>query len=340
MHSRDYGHYHLSQGRGPLETENTNPFVIFGPPTTPGETPGGALYRSALNATPVANVTHQNWTNNTWGINRVLKYSGDREYYFNNSPAGYNDADGELAWVASGYNSTKALTEEEQKEVNEKAGDMATISAHKNLANSVWMAQKQIYPVADSTSYISPYSQRDHAWNDAQHDQSDEVKWSGETNTTAPNSLDWVENEQGNHSRLYPALAQRRNKHVVYHDRQSRLVPYDARDDAWTDDQSDRSNEAEWQAHIVDVGQDYFHSANTASEDLVDNANPNAATTGSFVQRRKMIYPVADSTSYISPYSQRDHAWNDAQHDQSDEVKWSGETNTTAPNSLDWVENG
>ena len=51
MHSRDNGQYqHLSQG--PLETENTNPFVIFGPPTTPGETPGGALYKSAMTAPP------------------------------------------------------------------------------------------------------------------------------------------------------------------------------------------------------------------------------------------------------------------------------------------------
>jgi len=141
MHSRDNGQYqHLSQG--PLETENTNPFIIFGPPTAPGETPGGALYKSAMNATPHVNITHQNWTNNTYGLNRVLKYSGDREVFFNNSPAGYANAEG-LEWVESGYNSTKALTEEEQKEVNEKAGDMATLSAHKLLDKSVWMAQRQ-----------------------------------------------------------------------------------------------------------------------------------------------------------------------------------------------------
>lgn len=198
-----------------------------------------------------------------------------------------------------------------------------------------------IYPVADSTSYISPYSQRDHAWNDDQHDQSDEVKWSGETNTTAPNSLDWVENEQGNHSRLYPALAQR--KHVQYHDRQSVIAAYNHTDDAWSSDQLDKTNAAEWKAHIEATGADYLDSAETAEEEIKSNEDTDAAGSPvlgqGLVQRRKMIYPVADSTSYISPYSQRDHAWNDDQHDQSDEVKWSGETNTTAPNSLDWVEN-
>ena len=244
MHSRDNGQYqHLSQG--PLETDNTNPFIIFGPPTTPGETPGGALYKSALNATPKANITHQNWTNNTWGINRVLKYAGDRETYFNSSPAGYAEAE-ELKWEESKYNSTKELTEEEQKEVNDKAADMAKLSAHKHLEQSVWMSQKGIYPVRDSTSYISPYSQRDHSWNDAQYNQSNEVTWSGETNTTAGDHIDWVANDGG---RLAPAasvLAQKRQRHIPYHDAQSSIKAYDQRDDAWTDNQADKTNEAEW----------------------------------------------------------------------------------------------
>ena len=61
LHSRDNGQYqHLSQG--PLETESTNPFIIFGPPTPDGKTPGGALYKSRHNSTPVAEITHKNWT--------------------------------------------------------------------------------------------------------------------------------------------------------------------------------------------------------------------------------------------------------------------------------------
>jgi len=195
------------------------------------------------------------------------------------------------------------------------------------------LAQKTIYPVKDSKSYISPYSQRDHSWNDAQHDQSNEVTWSKETNTTAPNSIDWVVNGQGPNSRLFPgdpnaapptpvaALSQ-----FAYHDAQSRISPYDQREDAWTDNQADKTNEVKWNDHIEKVGADYHDSAFKATPE------------GTLAQ--KTIYPVKDSKSYISPYSQRDHSWNDAQHDQSNEVTWSKETNTTAPNSIDWVVNG
>jgi hypothetical protein len=75
-------------------------------------------------------------------------------------------------------------------------------------AANATLAQKEIYPVKDSHSYISPYTQRDHSWNDAQHNQSNEVTWSKETNVTSADNLDWVVNEQGAHSRLYPALSQ------------------------------------------------------------------------------------------------------------------------------------
>jgi len=69
-----------------------------------------------------------------------------------------------------------------------------------------------IYPVKDSHSYISPYTQRDHAYTDGQYNQSDEVKWSKETNVTAADHLDSVVNGQGDYSRLYPTLAQAHNK--------------------------------------------------------------------------------------------------------------------------------
>ena len=74
---------------------------------------------------------------------------------------------------------------------------MAKISEHKNLNYSIWMAQKDkmIYPVKDSASYITPYTQRDHAWTDGQYNQSNEVTWSKETNVTAADHLDWVVNE-------------------------------------------------------------------------------------------------------------------------------------------------
>ena len=47
-------------------------------------------------------------------------------------------------------------------------------------------------------------------------------------------------------------------------------------------------------------------------------------------------YQVADSHSYISPYDQRDHSWNDAQYNQSDEVKFFDNTKTL---NADYLEN-
>lgn len=47
-------------------------------------------------------------------------------------------------------------------------------------------------------------------------------------------------------------------------------------------------------------------------------------------------YQVADSHSYISPYDQRDHSWNDAEYNQSDEVKYFDNTKTLA---ADYLEN-
>lgn len=48
------------------------------------------------------------------------------------------------------------------------------------------------------------------------------------------------------------------------------------------------------------------------------------------------VYKVADSASYLKPYSQRDHSWNDAQYNQSDEVKFYDQTKTL---NADYLEN-
>ena len=48
------------------------------------------------------------------------------------------------------------------------------------------------------------------------------------------------------------------------------------------------------------------------------------------------IYQVSDSASYIKPYDQRDHSWNDAEYNQSDEVKFLDNTKTL---SADYLEN-
>ena len=108
------------------------------------------------------------------------------------------------------------------------------------------LAQKEIYPVADSHSYITPYTQRDHAWTDGQYNVSDEVKWSKETNATAADHLDWVVNGQGPYSRLFPgtpvALNQQEQKEKYRVETHSIIIPYVVRDQAWNYDHHDNSN--------------------------------------------------------------------------------------------------
>ena len=68
-----------------------------------------------------------------------------------------------------------------------------------NVDNKPWMTgyhwdQSKInkfYKVEDSHSYISPYEQRDHSWNDAEYNQSDEVKFLDKTKTL---NADYLEN--------------------------------------------------------------------------------------------------------------------------------------------------
>ena len=48
------------------------------------------------------------------------------------------------------------------------------------------------------------------------------------------------------------------------------------------------------------------------------------------------IYKIADSASYLKPYDQRDHSWNDAEYNQSDEVKFLDNTKTL---NADYLEN-
>ena len=62
-----------------------------------------------------------------------------------------------------------------------------TISGYKWDQSSI----PKIYQVADSASYIKPYDQRDHSWNDAEYNQSDEVKFLDNTKTL---DADYLEN--------------------------------------------------------------------------------------------------------------------------------------------------
>lgn len=92
----------------------------------------------------------------------------------------------------------------------------------------------------DSHSFISPYTQRDHAYTDGQFNQSNEVSWSKETNVTAAGNLDSVVNGQGDYSRLYPALSQQQQKEkYIAKDSHSIILPYVVRDQAWNLDHHD-----------------------------------------------------------------------------------------------------
>jgi len=111
------------------------------------------------------------------------------------------------------------------------------IKTNKDPLAALAQKSKETYPAKDSHSYITPYNQRDHAWNEPQHDVSDEVKWSKETNTTAADHLDWVVHEPS--TRLYPGnattLVQEQNKWVQFKPVQSKIAAYDQRNDAWSD---------------------------------------------------------------------------------------------------------
>ena len=102
------------------------------------------------------------------------------------------------------------------------------------------------------------------------------------------------------------ALAQRRSRRFTqYEPVQSTIGGEDPEwQGAWSEEHHDASNPAAWKAHIDAVGADYSDSAHTAGP-ITPNESPNAWES-SYAQKskahRKRIYPVADSSSYISPY--------------------------------------
>lgn len=117
-----------------------------------------------------------------------------------------------------------------------------------NAATVASLAQKAelTYPAKDSHSYISPYNQSEHAWTADQHDRSNEVAWSKETNVTAAGNLDAVNNTGP--SRLVPALAvadslaQQKQQEKYRVETHSIIIPYVVRDNAWNLDHHDNSN--------------------------------------------------------------------------------------------------
>lgn len=123
-------------------------------------------------------------------------------------------------------------------------------------------------------------------------------------------------------------------------DSQSYISPYSQRDNAWTVnvDPSDIPSTAN------NVGQyDFANETHWVGESAVDGYKiPITADDADqfFAQKEARTYPEWDSQSYISPYSQRDHAWtvnvDDSdipstanavgQYDFSNETHWVGES--------------
>ena len=153
------------------------------------------------------------------------------------------------------------------------------------------------------------------------------MTWSAHTNATAGDHIDHVVNEKSLDSRLNygepedetdgaQALAQRKAKRFTQFKPVQSTVGSGVDPEwpewtgPWNNMQAGHTNEAEWEAHIAAVGADYLDSAKTAPEEIKADSSgtavePMAAIT-TLAQRskahKKRIYPVADSSSYISPY--------------------------------------
>jgi hypothetical protein len=148
----------------------------------------------------------------------------------------------------------------------------AQLSNQERLYNHI--AARPTYPEWDSQSYISPYTQRDHAWFDTQYDMSNETHWvdtSAVDGYKIPITADDADQfaQMSRPMQTYPEW-----------DSESYISPYTQRDHAWNSDQYDMSNETHW----VDTSAvDGYKIPITA-----DDAD-------SFVQRTRRTYPEWDS---------------------------------------------
>jgi hypothetical protein len=52
---------------------------------------------------------------------------------------------------------------------------------------------------------------------------------------------------------------------------------------------------------------------------------------------RAGIYPSKDSASWIEPYTQRDHAWNTDDYDQSNAATWKNHTKENNADYIDYI---
>lgn len=108
--------------------------IVHGPPTPEGPAAGAAMPINA-DCPPVEEdklPPKQILSNETtWYNNRILKFSGDINFYKNSTPKGY-DADVDYEKKDT-FKSTKEEKKKDQVEINKRAKKLAKDSIHKNV---------------------------------------------------------------------------------------------------------------------------------------------------------------------------------------------------------------
>lgn len=108
--------------------------IIHGPPTPEGPAAGAATPINAdclpveVDRLPPKEILPNE---TTWMVNRILKFSGDINYYKNSTPKGYSDdVDYEKKDT---FKSTKEEKKKDQVEINKRAKKLAKESEHKHV---------------------------------------------------------------------------------------------------------------------------------------------------------------------------------------------------------------
>lgn len=108
--------------------------IIFGPPTPEGPAAGAATPINA-ECPPIdtdklpPKTIYPNST--TWAVNKILKFSGDINWYKNSTPAGY-DADVDYDKKDT-FKSTKEEKKKDMVEIKKEAKKLAKEAEHKNV---------------------------------------------------------------------------------------------------------------------------------------------------------------------------------------------------------------
>jgi hypothetical protein len=179
------------------------------------------------------------------------------------------------------------------------------------------------YPV-ETASWIKPYVQRHHSWNDEQHDASHNLTWFDETTSPSgyqigPHSL--VQNEtvsaDANTTADANATAEANSTANATADPKvtnSKILKENGfRRHAWTDDQEMHSHYEEFDAETKN------------STGYLDHIKP------ALMQYKHGVWMTAEPTkSYLKPYDHSEHAWAADHQKHMNEKTWEAETGAPA----------